>query len=71
MKAFGAAHNAIFVAPTLYAHDFYSDESIVEIGRMDNDGRSITPSLRERMIQHPAVQRICNGDYSALTPPQA
>ena len=28
MKAFGAAHNAIFVAPTLYAHDFYADESI-------------------------------------------
>ncbi|MDU1297628.1 MAG: transcriptional activator NhaR, partial [Enterobacter hormaechei] len=24
----------------------------------------------ERMIQHPAVQRICNRDYSALfTPP--
>jgi LysR family transcriptional activator of nhaA len=28
MKAFGAAHNAIFVAPTLYAHDFYHDESL-------------------------------------------
>ncbi|MFR4603244.1 MAG: hypothetical protein ACLT77_16280, partial [Escherichia coli] len=25
----------------------------------------------ERMIQHPAVQRICNTDYSALFSPAA
>jgi len=36
MKAFGAAHNAIFVAPILYAHDFFTDERVVEIGRVDN-----------------------------------
>ena len=67
-----AAHNAIFVAPTLYAHDFYSDESIVEIGRMDNVMEEYHAIFAERMIQHPAVQRICNRDYSALfTPPQA
>ena len=72
MKAFGAAHNAIFVAPTLYAHDFYSDESIVEIGRMDNVMEEYHAIFAERMIQHPAVQRICHRDYSALfTPPQA
>ena len=28
MKAFGAAHNAIFCGANPYAHDFYADESI-------------------------------------------
>lgn len=66
MKAFGAAHNAIFVAPSLYANDFYRDEEIVEIGRMDNVVEEYHVIFAERMIQHPAVQRICNRDYSAL-----
>ncbi|NIG76941.1 transcriptional activator NhaR [Cedecea neteri] len=66
MKAFGAAHNAIFVAPTLYARDIYSDDDIVEIGRMDNVLEEYHAIFAERMIQHPAVQRICSKDYSAL-----
>lgn len=66
MKAFGAAHNAIFVAPTLYGQDFYQDENITEIGRIDNVMEEYHAIFAERMIQHPAVQRICNRDYSAL-----
>ncbi|AIR60731.1 transcriptional regulator [Cedecea neteri] len=66
MKAFGAAHNAIFVAPTLYARDIYSDDDVVEIGRMDNVLEEYHAIFAERMIQHPAVQRICSKDYSAL-----
>lgn len=69
MKAFGAAHNAIFVAPSLYAHDFYEDDNIVEIGRVDNVMEEYHAIFAERMIQHPAVQRICNRDYSALFVP--
>ncbi|NCH01372.1 transcriptional activator NhaR [Cronobacter malonaticus] len=69
MKAFGAAHNAVFVAPSLYAYDFYEDENIVEIGRMDNVMEEYHAIFAERMIQHPAVQRICNRDYSALFVP--
>ncbi|MNL26595.1 Transcriptional activator protein NhaR [compost metagenome] len=70
MKAFGEAHNAIFVAPTLYAHDLYIDEKVTEIGRVDNVMEEYHAIFAERMIQHPAVQRICNRDYSALfTPP--
>lgn len=53
-------------APTLYAHDFYHDESIVEIGRMDSVMEEYHAIFAERMIQHPAVQRICNRDYSSL-----
>ncbi|VEC00927.1 Na(+)/H(+) antiporter regulatory protein [Cedecea lapagei] len=66
MKAFGATHNAIFVAPTLYAQDIYNDDDIVEIGRMDNVLEEYHAIFAERMIQHPAVQRICSKDYSAL-----
>ena len=66
MKAFGAAHNAIFVAPTLYGEDTYKDESIVEIGRVENVMEEYHAIFAERMIQHPAVQRVCNRDYSAL-----
>ncbi|CCJ83469.1 Transcriptional activator NhaR [Cronobacter dublinensis 1210] len=69
MKAFGAAHNAVFVAPSLYAHDFYDDDNIVEIGRVDNVMEEYHAIFAERMIQHPAVQRICNRDYSALFMP--
>ncbi len=69
MKAFGAAHNAIFVAPSLYVHDFYADERMVEIGRVDNVMEEYHAIFAERMIQHPAVQRICNRDYSGLFSP--
>lgn len=69
MKAFGATHNAIFVAPTLYSHNFYADDSIVEIGRVENVMEEYHAIFAERMIQHPAVQRICNADYSALFTP--
>ncbi|XWJ91636.1 transcriptional activator NhaR [Phytobacter ursingii] len=66
MKSFGAAHNVIFVAPTLYAKDYFADENIVEIGRVDNVMEEYHAIFAERMIQHPAVQRICNRDYSRL-----
>ncbi len=54
MKAFGAAHNAIFVAPTLYGQDIYNDDSIVEIGRIENVMEEYHAIFAERMIQHPA-----------------
>jgi LysR family transcriptional activator of nhaA len=39
---------------------------MVEIGRLDNVQEEYHAIFAERMIQHPAVQRICNRDYSAL-----
>jgi LysR family transcriptional activator of nhaA len=69
MKAFGATHNAIFVAPTLYSNNFYADDSIIEIGRVENVMEEYHAIFAERMIQHPAVQRICNANYSALFAP--
>lgn len=66
MKAFGAAHNAIFVAPTLYAQEFDADERIQEIGRLESVMEEYHAIFAERMIQHPAVQRICHANYSGL-----
>ncbi|WON77626.1 transcriptional activator NhaR [Serratia sp. UGAL515B_01] len=66
MKAFGLYHNAIFVAPTLYARDIYNDDDVVEIGRIDSVQEEYYIIFAERMIQHPAVQRVCNKDFSAL-----
>ncbi|MCS3433018.1 transcriptional activator NhaR [Klebsiella sp. BIGb0407] len=66
MKAFGETHSAIFVAPTGYMQNIYSDDSIVELGRLDNVMEEYHAIFAERMIQHPAVQRICNHDYATL-----
>lgn len=66
MKAFGAQHNAIFVAPTLYGDAIYQDDTIREMGRLDAVMEEYHVIFAERMIQHPAVQRICHGDFSSL-----
>jgi len=66
MKAFGETHSAIFVAPTGYMQNIYSDDSIVELGRLENVMEEYHAIFAERMIQHPAVQRICNHDYAML-----
>ncbi|PIF23385.1 transcriptional activator NhaR [Candidatus Pantoea floridensis] len=66
MKAFGALNNAIFVAPSLYGADIYRDDAIREIGRLDTVLEEYHVIFAERMIQHPAVQRICHRDFSTL-----
>lgn len=66
MKAFGAQNNAIFVAPTLYGDDIYRDDNVREIGRLETVMEEYHVIFAERMIQHPAVQRICHRDFSAL-----
>ncbi|AYA42328.1 transcriptional activator NhaR [Xenorhabdus nematophila] len=73
MKAFGMYHNAIFIAPSFYANDIFADSDIVEIGRLDAVQEEYYVIFAERMIQHPAVQRICNKDFSALfsSPPKS
>lgn len=66
MKAFGASHNAIFVAPSRYAEDIYYEKGIVELGKVESVVEEYHVIFAERMIQHPAVQRICHKDFSAL-----
>lgn len=66
MKAFGIANQAIFVAPTLYGRERFDSEGIVELGCIDSVMEEYHVIFAERMIQHPAVQRICNQDFSEL-----
>ncbi|MGB9098202.1 transcriptional activator NhaR [Erwinia sp.] len=66
MKAFGASHNAIFVAPSSYSNDIFYEKGIVELGRIESVVEEYHVIFAERMIQHPAVQRICNKDFTAL-----
>lgn len=64
MKAFGAQQSAIFVAPSRYGRDIYRSDDIVEVGRLDTVMEEYHVIFAERMIQHPAVQRICHRDFS-------
>ncbi|WP_300000135.1 transcriptional activator NhaR [uncultured Cedecea sp.] len=66
MKAFGEMHSAIFVAPTSYISNSGNNENTVELGRLENVMEEYHAIFAERMIQHSAVQRICNHDYATL-----
>lgn len=66
MKAYGASHDVIFVAPTRYEQDVYRDSDIVKLGTLEHLLEEYHVIFAERMIQHPAVQRICNKDFSGL-----
>ncbi|WP_409311258.1 transcriptional activator NhaR [Pectobacterium sp. B1J-3] len=66
MTAFGINHDAIFVAPSMYAKAIYQQGDVAEIGRIDNVQDEYYVIFAARMIQHPAVQRLCNKDFSDL-----
>ncbi|WP_158781885.1 transcriptional activator NhaR [Pantoea sp. BAV 3049] len=66
MKAFGAANNAIFVAPSSYAGDVYYEKGISELGRIESVVEEYHVIFAERMIQHPAVRRICEKDFTEV-----
>ncbi|MGM3174469.1 transcriptional activator NhaR [Dickeya lacustris] len=66
MMAFGLNHDAIFVAPSLHVSAMQTHEDIQAIGRLDGISEEYYVIFAERMIQHPAVQRICNEDFSSL-----
>lgn len=71
MKSFGTQQNAIFVAPSLYGQDIYQSDGICELGRLDSVMEEYHVIFAERMIQHPAVQRICHRDFSELFAPRS
>jgi len=66
MTAFGMGHDAIFVAPSLHAREMAAQGEMMELGRLDNIQDEYYVIFAERMIQHPAVQRVCNEDFSLL-----
>ncbi|SLM64670.1 MULTISPECIES: transcriptional activator NhaR [Dickeya] len=66
MTAFGLNHDAIFVAPSLHVSVIQAQGEVEEIGRLEDVKDEYYVIFAERMIQHPAVQRVCNEDYSSL-----
>ncbi|WP_024872191.1 transcriptional activator NhaR [Tolumonas lignilytica] len=66
MKAFGLFNQGIFVAPTLYQEEFLDGLSVSLVGQTDALKEEYYAIFAERMIQHPAVKRLCESDFSAL-----
>lgn len=66
MKAFGANHQAMFVAPTFYSADVLDLPNIQEIAKVKELKEEYYVIFAERMIQHPAVKRICEADFGKL-----
>ncbi|WP_220753607.1 MULTISPECIES: transcriptional activator NhaR [Shewanella] len=65
MKAFGLFKRGIFVAPSIYRHDILS-QGMVLIGETDDIKEEYHVMFAERMIQHPAVQRLLETDFTDL-----
>ncbi len=66
MKAFAIEHQAMFVAPSLYANEFKRSDEMREVAQIEELTEEYYVIFAERMIQHPAVKRICEADFSNL-----
>lgn len=66
MKAFGFFNQGIFVAPAIYRDAILQYQPVVEIGRVEELKEEYYVIFAERMIQHPAVKRLCESDFSML-----
>ncbi|WP_144210188.1 transcriptional activator NhaR [Shewanella donghaensis] len=65
MKAFGFFKRGIFVAPSIYRHDILS-QGMVLVGETTDIKEEYHVMFAERMIQHPAVQRLLETDFNDL-----
>ena len=67
MKAFAKDHKqVIFLAPTMYAKEVDSDLTMHMVGHIRDLKEEYYVIFAERMIQHPAVKRICEVDFQYL-----
>lgn len=66
MKAFGSYHKAMFVAPTFYSSDVLELPNVREVAKVEALKEEYYVIFAERMIQHPAVRRIREADFSKL-----
>lgn len=66
MKAFGAYHQSMFVAPSIYAMEIEESNTIREVKRVKEIKEEYYVIFAERMIMHPAVKKICEADFSKL-----
>ena len=66
MKAFGFFNQGIFVAPSIYQGEILEGEGVQLVGETLDLKEEYYVIFAERMIQHPAVKKICESDFSSL-----
>ena len=66
MKAFGFFNQGIFVAPSIYKSELLEGEGVEIVGETNELKEEYYVIFAERMIQHPAVKKICDSDFSGL-----
>src|SRR5699024_3233408 len=66
MKAFGFFNQGIFVAPAIYREAILQFQPVIELERVAELKEEYYVIFAERMIQHPAVKRLCESDFDAL-----
>ena len=66
MKAFGFFNQGIFMAPTIYREEILEGEEVMLLGETQDLMEEYYVIFAERMIQHPAVKRVCESDFSFL-----
>ncbi len=66
MKAFGAYHQSMFVAPSIYAEEIEEANNIREVKRVKEIKEEYYVIFAERMIMHPAVKKICEANFGKL-----
>ncbi|MBR9726641.1 transcriptional activator NhaR [Shewanella intestini] len=65
MKAFGYFRRGIFIAPSIYRHDILA-QGMYLLGETMDVREEYHVMFAERMIQHPAVKRLLETDFSDL-----
>lgn len=66
MKAFGFFNQGIFVAPSIHREEILESEGVMLLGETQDLREEYHVIFAERMIQHPAVKRLCESDFSSL-----
>lgn len=66
MTAFGSASRGIFIAPAIYTDEILVDQRIELLGITEDIKEEYYVIFAQRMIQHPAVQRLCQTDFREL-----
>ncbi len=66
MKAFAEYDKGIFVAPSIYCKEILDDGKMTLVGQSTEIKEEYYVIFAERMIQHPAVKRLCESDFTDL-----
>ncbi|UJF19683.1 transcriptional activator NhaR [Vibrio sp. SS-MA-C1-2] len=66
MKAFAMDYPALFIAPDIYAEELIVKSNIQLVTKLPSISEEYYLIFAERMIKHPAVQRIYDANFSTI-----